>query len=150
MWSSTPIPLPSSATSSRTCWTACRCPQAPAGDARPWPSLSSADRELDLSQPLAASGIHDGTVLWLDRPGPASDQPSGLVTVRAVAGAEAGRVWYLDAGEHRIGSGADLPHHRGWRPAEVVAVVRVSLDAAVRVRAVVASGAARPRATART
>ena len=113
-------------------------PAAPAGD----PAVAAiyvADRELDLSQPLAASGIHDGTVLWLDRPGPAADRPSGLVTVRAVAGTQAGQVWYLDAGEHRIGSGADCAVTVSGDQPAVVAVVRVSLDAAVHVRAVVAS-----------
>lgn len=113
-------------------------PAAPAGD----PAVAAvyvADRELDLSQPLAASAIHDGTVLWLDRPGPAADRPSGLVTVRAVAGTQAGQVWYLDAGEHRIGSGADCAVTVSGDQPAVVAVVRVSLDAAVHVRAVVAS-----------
>ena len=95
-----------------------------------------ADQLLDLSQPLVGSGIHDGTVLWLDQPGPVDEFRAGLVTVRAVAGAGAGRVWYLDAGEHRIGSGAGCRITVGGDQPEVVAVVRVSLDATVRVRAV--------------
>jgi len=95
-----------------------------------------ADQLLDLGLPLVGSGIHDGTVLWLDQPGPTEEFRAGLVTVRAVAGAGAGRVWYLDAGEHRIGSGAGCRITVGGDQPEVVAVVRVSLDATVRVRAV--------------
>ena len=95
-----------------------------------------ADRLLDLGQPLVDSGIHDGSVLWLDRPGPVEEFRAGLVTLRAVAGAGAGRVWYLDAGEHRIGSGAGCRIAVGDDQPEVVAVLRVSLDATVRVRAV--------------
>jgi DNA segregation ATPase FtsK/SpoIIIE, S-DNA-T family len=98
-----------------------------------------ADQLLDLAQPLAGSGIHDGAVLWLDQPGPVEESRVGLVTVRAVAGAGAGRVWYLDAGEHRIGSGTGCRITVGSDQPEVVAVVRVSLDATVRVRAVTAS-----------
>ena len=100
-----------------------------------------ADQLLDLGRPLAGSGIHDGTVLWLDRPGPAEEFRAGLVTVRAVAGVGAGRVWYLDAGEHRIGSGAGCRIAVGGDQPESVVVVRVSLDATVRVRA--AAGSAR-------
>lgn len=92
------------------------------------------DKPLDLSQPLAGSGIHDGAVLWLGRPGPAGRTGGGLVTVRAVAGVDAGRVWYLEAGEHRIGAGAGCRVRLGTEP-DVAAVVRVSLDATVRVRA---------------
>ncbi|MDH6108249.1 S-DNA-T family DNA segregation ATPase FtsK/SpoIIIE [Kitasatospora sp. MAP12-15] len=101
-----------------------------------------ADQLLDLSQPLAGSGIHDGSVLWLGRPGPVPNRRAGLVTVRVVAGACAGRVWYLEAGEHRIRSGAGLGQSgagvhitTGDDPAEVLAVVRVSLNASVHVRA---------------
>ncbi|MDH6142767.1 S-DNA-T family DNA segregation ATPase FtsK/SpoIIIE [Kitasatospora sp. GP30] len=94
-----------------------------------------ADQLLDLAQPLAASGIHDGSVLWLGRPGPVQSRRAGLVTVRVVAGAGAGRVWYLDAGEHRIQSGAGVHITKGGDPAEVMAVVRVSLNASVHVRA---------------
>ncbi|WUS42422.1 FtsK/SpoIIIE domain-containing protein [Kitasatospora sp. NBC_01250] len=92
-----------------------------------------ADQLLDLSQPLAGSGIHDGTVLWLGRPGPAPSRRAGLVTIRVVAGVGAGRVWYLGAGEHRIRSGAQVT--KGGDPAAAVAVVRVTLDATVHVRA---------------
>ncbi|WP_370097642.1 FtsK/SpoIIIE domain-containing protein [Streptacidiphilus sp. MAP12-20] len=98
-----------------------------------------ADEQLDLSQPLAVSGVHDGAVLWLDRPGPAAGSRSGLVTVRAVAGSGAGRVWYLEAGEYRVGSEAGCRITLGGDQPAVVAVVRVSLDAKVRVRAVAAS-----------
>ncbi|MFI9102992.1 FtsK/SpoIIIE domain-containing protein [Streptomyces fildesensis] len=94
-----------------------------------------ADKPLDLSTPLADSGIHDGTVLWLGTPGPVAGPDTGLATVRAVAGADAGRVWYLDAGEHRIGSGAGCRIAVGSGQPSVVAVVRVSLDASVYVRA---------------
>jgi S-DNA-T family DNA segregation ATPase FtsK/SpoIIIE len=93
------------------------------------------DQPLDLAQPLAGSGIHDGSVLWLGAPGPAAAPRAGLVTVRAVAGAGAGRVWYLGAGEHRIGSGTDCDVVlHGDQPA-VAAVVTVSLAASVRLRA---------------
>ncbi|WP_369392457.1 FtsK/SpoIIIE domain-containing protein [Streptomyces sp. CG1] len=98
-----------------------------------------ADRPLDLDRPLADSGIHDGAVLWLGRPGPVAAHDAGLVTIRAVAGADAGRVWYLDAGEYRIGSGADCRITVGGAQQEAVAVLRVSLDASVHVRVVAAS-----------
>ena len=94
-----------------------------------------AGRLLDLDQPLGGSGIQDGAVLWLDRPGPGAGRPAGLVTLRAVAGVGAGRVWYLSAGEHHIGAdpagGLTLD---GDRPEAALAVVRVSLDAGVRLR----------------
>ncbi|MEY9874619.1 S-DNA-T family DNA segregation ATPase FtsK/SpoIIIE [Streptacidiphilus sp. MAP12-33] len=99
-----------------------------------------ADQRLDLGRSLAVSGIHDGSVLWLGRPGPSAGTRSGLVTVRAVAGAGAGRVWYLDAGEYRVGSDPQCRITLGADQPPVVAVVRVSLDASVRVRAVAASG----------
>src|SRR5690349_2155363 len=63
------------------------------------------DRLLDLDLPLSASGVHDGSVLWVGGPGPAPYVPAGgLVTVRAVTGAGAGRIWSLGPGEHVIGS----------------------------------------------
>src|SRR5262249_31979316 len=109
---------------------------APAGDDLAVTPVYLGARPLDLSLPLAGSGIHDGTVLWLGQPGPVSHSSVGLVTVRAVAGARAGRVWYLGAGEHRIGSGASCRVTIGGDLPEGVAIARVSLDATVHVRAV--------------
>lgn len=91
-------------------------------------------RPLDLNRPLGDSGIHDGAVLWLGTPGPPTGPGGGLVTVRAVAGEGAGRVWYLEAGEHRIGSAAGCRIPLGEDAPGLVAVVRVALDAGVRIR----------------
>jgi S-DNA-T family DNA segregation ATPase FtsK/SpoIIIE len=93
-------------------------------------------RPLDLSRPLAGSGIRDGAVLWLGRPGPVTGFRSGLATVRAVAGAGAGRIWYLAAGEHRIGSRADGRITMSGEQETAVAV-RVALDATVRIQTAV-------------
>jgi DNA segregation ATPase FtsK/SpoIIIE, S-DNA-T family len=109
--------------------------QVPAAGGLAASAVYLGDRPLDLTQPLAGSGIYDGTVLWLGQPGPADRSGVGLVTVRAVAGADAGRVWYLEAGEHRIGSGAGCRVTVAGDVPEVAAIVRVSLDASVRVRA---------------
>lgn len=94
-----------------------------------------AGQPLDLSQSLADSGIHDGTVLWLGEPGPVVGSSAGLVTIRAVGGVGAGQIWYLDAGEHRIGANSGCRVNPGGDLPDVVATVRVSLDAVVRVRA---------------
>ncbi|MFG2226350.1 FtsK/SpoIIIE domain-containing protein [Streptomyces sp. NPDC048644] len=99
------------------------------------PEIYLGDQLLDLDQPLSHSGIHDGSVLWLDQPGKAARKRTGLVTVRAVAGTGAGQVWHLDAGEHLIGSGANCRVRVGRdQPAEA-AVIRVFLDASVYVSA---------------
>ncbi|HEY3867646.1 MAG TPA: FtsK/SpoIIIE domain-containing protein [Actinocrinis sp.] len=92
-------------------------------------------RRLDLSSPFGASCVRDGAVLWIGAPGEAAEQGPGLVTVRAVAGAAAGRVWQLAAGEHVIGSDASCAVRLGAEHPAYVAAVRVSLDAAVRIRA---------------
>jgi len=113
---------------------------------------------VDLSGPLVAAGIHDGAVLWLGTPGAAGESGlaggtgsgsgsgsgthmgagsrSGLVTIRAVAGHDSGRVWHLGAGEHQIGSDPSCAVRLGSEQPGVVATVRVSLDASVRVRPV--------------
>ncbi|MFF5055235.1 FtsK/SpoIIIE domain-containing protein [Micromonospora sp. NPDC000663] len=89
---------------------------------------------LDLDVPLSASGVHDGSVLWVGGPGPAPYVPTGgLVTIRAVTGAGAGRVWALGPGEHRIGSVEGCPVRLDGVP-PVAAVVRVTFDAEVYVR----------------
>ncbi|MFD9811994.1 FtsK/SpoIIIE domain-containing protein [Streptomyces sp. NPDC059080] len=88
---------------------------------------------LDLDQSLSQSGIHDGSVLWLDRPGKGTRRQAGLVTVRAVAGTGAGQVWHLDAGEHVIGSRGRVRLGRD-QPAQA-AVIRVFLDATVHLSA---------------
>ncbi|GAB2711939.1 FtsK/SpoIIIE domain-containing protein [Kitasatospora kifunensis] len=110
--------------------------QAPSSGDPAVTAVYLADQLLDLSKPLVDSGIHDGSVLWLGRPGPAPGRRAGLVTIRVVAGAGAGRVWYLNAGEHRIRAGAGVHVTKGTDPAAVAAIVRVSLDASVHVRAV--------------
>ncbi|MEV6301352.1 FtsK/SpoIIIE domain-containing protein [Actinoplanes sp. NPDC051861] len=93
-------------------------------------------RPLDLGLPLSASGIHDGSVLWVGGPGPVPSVPAGgLVTVRAVTGAGAGRIWSLGPGEHRIGSVEGSPVRLDGVP-PVAAVVRVTFDAEVHVRGV--------------
>jgi S-DNA-T family DNA segregation ATPase FtsK/SpoIIIE len=92
------------------------------------------DRPLDLDLPLSASGVHDGSVLWVGGPGPAPYTTGGLVTIRAVAGAGAGRIWSLGPGEHRIGSSADCRIRLADDVAPVAAVARVTFDAEVHVR----------------
>jgi S-DNA-T family DNA segregation ATPase FtsK/SpoIIIE len=92
---------------------------------------------LDLSALLGAAGIHDGAVLWLGAPGQTSQSAaSGLVTIRAVAGLDSGRVWHLNAGVHQIGSDPSCAVRLGSGQPGVVATVRVSLDASVRIRPV--------------
>ncbi|MBF9069548.1 FtsK/SpoIIIE domain-containing protein [Streptacidiphilus fuscans] len=110
--------------------------RSPAVDTPSATRVYLAGQLLDLDQPLAGSGIQDGAVLWLDEPGPARSGLRGLVTLRAVAGAGAGRVWYLDAGLHHIAADpAGGIVVDGEQPLPVSAVARVSLDAVVRVRA---------------
>ena len=99
---------------------------------------------VDLSGPLGAAGIHDGAVLWLGDPGAAGEpgragapgSGAGLVTVRAVAGLDSGRLWHLGAGVHQIGSDPSCAVRLGSDAPGVVATVRVSLDASVRIRPV--------------
>ncbi|WP_239144985.1 FtsK/SpoIIIE domain-containing protein [Actinoplanes couchii] len=94
------------------------------------------DRPLDLDLPLSASGVHDGSVLWIGGPGPAPyGTTGGLVTIRAVTGAGAGRVWSLGPGEHRIGSVQGSAVRLDGVPS-VAAIVRVTFDAEVHVRGV--------------
>ncbi|WP_433389174.1 FtsK/SpoIIIE domain-containing protein [Micromonospora sp. KLBMP9576] len=91
-------------------------------------------RPLDLDLPLSASGVHDGSVLWVGGPGPAPYVPAGgLVTIRAVTGAGAGRIWSFGPGEHRIGSAEGSPVRLDGVP-PVAAVIRVTFDAEVHVR----------------
>ncbi|GIE29290.1 cell division protein FtsK [Actinoplanes italicus] len=91
-------------------------------------------RQLDLDLPLADSGIHDGTVLSLHQPGSAPSAINGLVTLRAVAGSGAGRIWNLGAGEHRLGSAPGSPVQLEPDQPPVAATILVSIDAAVRIR----------------
>ncbi|GAA3183369.1 MULTISPECIES: FtsK/SpoIIIE domain-containing protein [Streptomyces] len=99
------------------------------------PEVYLGAERLDLGRPLAGSGIHDGSVLWLDRPGKGTRRRAGLVTVRAVAGDGAGQVWHLEAGEHLIGSHRNCRVRLGHgRPPEA-AVIRVFLDATVHLSA---------------
>ncbi|MFD0518504.1 FtsK/SpoIIIE domain-containing protein [Paractinoplanes durhamensis] len=93
------------------------------------------DQPLDLGLPLSASGVHDGSVLWVGGPGPAAYTAGGLVTIRAVTGAGAGQIWSLGPGEHRIGSAASCAVRLDGLPA-VAAVVRVTFDADVHLRGV--------------
>ena len=94
------------------------------------------DRPLDLNLPLSATGVHDGSVLWVGGPGPAPSATDGLVTIRAVTGAGAGQIWSLRPGEHRIGSAADCAVRLADDVPAVAAVVRVTFDAEVHVRGV--------------
>ncbi len=93
------------------------------------------DRPLDLDLPLSASGVHDGSVLWVGGPGPSPYVTGGLVTIRAVTGAGAGRIWSLGPGEHRIGSAARCAVRLDGTP-DVAAVVRVTFDAEVHIRGI--------------
>ncbi|MBM6406061.1 cell division-like protein [Phycicoccus sp. CSK15P-2] len=93
-----------------------------------------AGRVLDLDTPVARSGIHDGAVLTFGDGPAAVPEPTGLVTVRAVGGADAGQVWTIGPGEHLMGAssacGLRLPD--GYP--DVLARLRVNLDAEVCVR----------------
>lgn len=99
------------------------------------PEVYLGAQRLDLDQPFGGSGIHDGSVLWLDQPGKGTRKRAGLVTVRAVAGTGAGQVWNLDAGEHRIGSHGSCQVRLGSDQPSEAAVIRVLLDATVQLSA---------------
>ncbi|TSB32823.1 FtsK/SpoIIIE domain-containing protein [Streptomyces benahoarensis] len=99
------------------------------------PEVYLGAQRLDLAQPFGGSGIHDGSVLWLDQPGKGTRKRAGLVTVRAVAGTGAGQVWNLDAGEHRIGSHGSCQVRLGSDQPSEAAVIRVLLDATVQLSA---------------
>lgn len=87
---------------------------------------------VDAATPLAASGVRDGAVLWLGGPDPAHRDAAGLVTLRVVAGRDAGRVWHLAAGHHDLGVDAAGLVVAGPAPT-VVATLRVTFDARVDV-----------------
>ncbi len=108
-------------------------PSHPAHGASPH-RIHLEDRPLDLDLPLSASGVHDGSVLWVGGPGPAPYTTGGLVTVRAVTGTGAGRIWSLLPGEHRIGSAPTCAVRLAGDVPPVAAVVRVTFDAHVHVR----------------
>ena len=94
-------------------------------------------RRLELSQSLGQAGIRDGAVLWLGAPGEAPPSAAGLVTVRAVAGLDCGRVWQLGPGEHLIGSDPVCTVRLEPPAPRTLATVRVGLDAQVGIRAAV-------------
>ncbi|MBB2948291.1 S-DNA-T family DNA segregation ATPase FtsK/SpoIIIE [Actinoplanes lutulentus] len=100
-----------------------------------WPEMIFLDgRQLDLDAPLGGSGIHDGSMLHLHQPGPPPPAIGGLVTLRAVAGTGAGRIWSLGAGEHRLGSAPGSTVGLGPGHPPLVATVAVAVDATVRLR----------------
>jgi S-DNA-T family DNA segregation ATPase FtsK/SpoIIIE len=99
------------------------------------------DQPLDLNLPLAGSGIHDGAVLRLQKPGAPRYRTDGLVTIRAVAGPGAGRIWCLGPGEHLLGSAPGCAVALGNDAAPVAAVVFVSFSAAVHLRGAPEGGA---------
>ncbi|WP_244875765.1 FtsK/SpoIIIE domain-containing protein [Winogradskya consettensis] len=93
------------------------------------------DRPLDPGLPLSGSGLRDGSVLWVGGPGPAAYTATrGLVTIRAVTGTGAGRIWSLGPGEHRLGSAADCRVRLTGDVPAVAAVIRVTFDAEVHIR----------------
>ncbi|WP_189080135.1 FtsK/SpoIIIE domain-containing protein [Mangrovihabitans endophyticus] len=94
------------------------------------------DRPLDLDLPLSSSGVRDGSILWIGGPGPVPYTIGGLVTVRAVTGTGAGRIWSLGPGEHRIGSARGCAVRLTDDVPAVAGVVRVTFDAEVHVRGV--------------
>lgn len=107
-------------------------PSRTSGDGLDADSVYLDDKLLDLSAPLSASGLHDGAVLTLGAPGHAPHRTSQLVTVRAVAGPHAGRVWCLGAGEHRLGS-APLCSVRLDDAPDLAARLHVMFDATARL-----------------
>ncbi|WP_285472252.1 FtsK/SpoIIIE domain-containing protein [Actinoplanes sp. NBRC 101535] len=104
------------------------------GAALPAGPVHLGDRPLNLDAPLSASGLRDGSVLWFGGPGPAPFAVGGLVTVRAVAGADAGRIWSLGPGEHRIGSSGVCAVRLSGDVAPVAGTVRVTFGAQCFVR----------------
>jgi len=89
---------------------------------------------VDAAQPLAASGVRDGAVLWLGGPDPGARPTPALVTLRVVAGPDAGQVWHLGAGHHDLGVDASGAVLLDLAPV-LLASVRVTLDAHVHVEA---------------
>ena len=69
--------------------------------------LYAADRQLDPTARLAASGVRDGAVLGLGMPcvGPLDPYTAALMEVHAVSGTGAGLIFPLRLGSYRIGSG---------------------------------------------
>ncbi len=88
------------------------------------------DRPIDLALPLGISGLHEGSVVTLGGPGAARHRTTDLITVRAVAGPLAGRVWCLGAGEHHLGSSPRAGVRLDDGP-DLVVKVRVRFDATV-------------------
>ncbi|MCC2323475.1 FtsK/SpoIIIE domain-containing protein [Cellulomonas xiejunii] len=87
---------------------------------------------VDAAGPLAGSGVRDGAVLWLGGPDPTPEPASALVTLRVVAGPDAGRVWHLGAGSHDVGVDASGGVVLDLAPFVLVTVL-VTLDARVRL-----------------
>ncbi|MGL4175649.1 MAG: FtsK/SpoIIIE domain-containing protein [Dermatophilaceae bacterium] len=96
------------------------------------------DQLVDLDVPLGISGLRDGSVVTLGGPGRVRHRSSELVTVRAVAGPLAGRVWCLGAGEQQLGASHRASVQLNGGP-DLVVRMRVRFDATVRVEDVSAT-----------
>ncbi len=91
------------------------------------------DQPLDLAQTLGASGIFDGSVLSVDGPAGGARHSIGLVTVRVVAGRDAGTVTRLGAGEFILGSDPHSAVRLGDDLPPAVVACTVGLDARIQV-----------------
>ncbi|ADG76269.1 cell division FtsK/SpoIIIE [Cellulomonas flavigena DSM 20109] len=87
---------------------------------------------VDAAAPLSTSGVRDGTVVWLGGPDPTTGQAPALVTLRVVAGPDAGLVWHLGSGSHELGVDATGAVVLDLAPV-VLVTLRVTLDARVHV-----------------
>ncbi|MBO3094861.1 FtsK/SpoIIIE domain-containing protein [Cellulomonas dongxiuzhuiae] len=85
---------------------------------------------VDAAAPLAGSGVRDGAVLWLGGPDPTPPPAPALMTLRVVAGPDAGRVWHLGAGSYDLGVDGAGAVVLDLAPV-VLVTVRVTLDARV-------------------
>ncbi|MBD7920241.1 cell division protein FtsK [Cellulomonas sp. Sa3CUA2] len=85
---------------------------------------------VDAAAPLAGSGVRDGAVLWLGGPDPTPPPAPALMTLRVVAGPDAGRVWHLGAGSYDLGVDGSGAVVLDLAPV-VLVTVRVTLDARV-------------------
>ena len=97
-------------------------------------ALFLAGRALDLSEPLATSGIRDGVIVSIGDPrGCILPEPSGAVEVRVAGGPSAGDVVRLNLGEVTVGTGEECALRVPRGPGHAATVV-VQADGVVRVR----------------
>ncbi|MDA2811865.1 FtsK/SpoIIIE domain-containing protein [Nocardiopsis sp. RSe5-2] len=83
---------------------------------------------------LSEAGLHDGAVVTVGGPGPAVEEPPGVVEIRVVSGERAGLVFRVDPGDYTVGLPGDgAPSDVPVDTDGVWARVRVAPDASVTV-----------------